>query len=152
MKIKGNKILFSLFLLLSLSVMAMIFYFSAQWADSSEQESVSLYDLFLRYTHLNFVSHNAFRKMAHFSEFAALGFCFCGCGYFFSSELHPLISAAACAVYALSDEVHQIFVPGRACRIFDVFVDSCGASFGILIFILITLLIIKINDKRRMFL
>ena len=61
MKIKGNKILFSLFLLLSVSVMAMIFYFSAQWADSSEQESVSLYDLFLRYTHLDLVSHNAFR-------------------------------------------------------------------------------------------
>ena len=108
MKIKGNKILFSLFLLLSVSVMAMIFYFSAQWADSSEQESVSLYDLFLRYTHLDLVS--------------------------------------------LSDEVHQIFVPGRACRIFDVFVDSCGASFGILIFLLITLLIIKIKDKRRMLL
>ena len=149
MKIKGNKILFSLFLLLSLSVMVMIFYFSAQWADSSEQESMSLYDLFLQYTHLNFVSHNAFRKMAHFSEFAALGFCFCGCGYFFSSELHPLISVVACAVYALSDEIHQIFVPGRACRIFDVFVDSCGALFGILIFVLIALLIIKIKDKRR---
>lgn len=149
MKIKGNKILFFMFLIFSLFMMAVIFYFSAQWASSSEQESLSLYDLFLNYTGFDFISHHIFRKMAHFSEFAALGFCLCGCVYFYSSELHPLISLAVCAFYALSDEVHQIFVPERACQFFDVFVDSCGSSFGIIIFVLISLLIIKIKDKRR---
>ena len=38
-------------------------------------------------------------------------------------------------MYAITDEIHQFFVPGRSCRIFDAFVDSCGVITGILLYI-----------------
>jgi VanZ family protein len=28
--------------------------------------------------------------------------------------------------YAISDEIHQFFVPGRCCSFFDIFIDSLG--------------------------
>lgn len=40
-----------------------------------------------------------------------------------------------CALYACTDEFHQLFVPGRAGRLFDVGVDTAGACFGLVIFL-----------------
>lgn len=42
-----------------------------------------------------------------------------------------------CLLYALSDELHQVFVPGRGCQIQDVLVDSAGAAVGILLCLLV---------------
>ena len=36
------------------------------------------------------------------------------------------------ALYAATDELHQYFVPGRACMFTDVCIDSFGALLGIL--------------------
>jgi len=36
-------------------------------------------------------------------------------------------------IYAISDEFHQLFVPGRFCSIKDVLVDSTGSLFSFLI-------------------
>ena len=38
-------------------------------------------------------------------------------------------------LYAISDEVHQLFVPGRACTILDILVDLTGILFASLIYI-----------------
>lgn len=123
--------------------MYMIFMFSYQSGDESSGVSISLYDIFIKYTHFDFISHNAFRKLAHFSEFATLGLGVCSCTYYYSTELRPFVSLILCAGYATLDEIHQIFVPERAGRVFDVFVDSCGAATGILIFTVIAALFIK---------
>lgn len=37
-----------------------------------------------------------------------------------------------CILYAISDEVHQLFVPGRGGQVRDVIIDSAGAIAGIL--------------------
>ena len=37
------------------------------------------------------------------------------------------------AAYACMDEVHQIFVPGRAGRFTDVLVDSIGIALGVVL-------------------
>jgi VanZ family protein len=34
-------------------------------------------------------------------------------------------------LYAVSDEIHQLFVAGRGALVRDVFIDSCGAFIGI---------------------
>ena len=34
--------------------------------------------------------------------------------------------------YALTDEFHQSFVPGRSCELRDVVIDSCGVLTGVL--------------------
>ncbi|GAA0317264.1 VanZ family protein [Bacillus carboniphilus] len=36
-----------------------------------------------------------------------------------------------CVLYAISDELHQIFVPGRGAQVKDVMIDSSGALVGI---------------------
>ena len=35
--------------------------------------------------------------------------------------------------YAVTDEVHQFFVPGRSCELRDMCIDSCGVIAGVLI-------------------
>jgi len=39
-----------------------------------------------------------------------------------------------CFAYAVSDEFHQYFVPGRGPRWGDVMLDSFGAALGIIIY------------------
>lgn len=55
-------------------------------------------------------------------------------------------------IYATSDEIHQAFVPGRAARVTDVIIDSCGVFFGIILVKLINncikKLYIRIKIKR----
>lgn len=36
-----------------------------------------------------------------------------------------------CMLYAISDEVHQYFVPGRSAGVIDVVIDTVGASLGV---------------------
>ena len=40
-------------------------------------------------------------------------------------------------IYAITDEIHQIFVSGRSGEIRDIIVDTCGSTVGILLNIII---------------
>lgn len=44
------------------------------------------------------------------------------------------IALGVCAFYAVTDEIHQIFVPGRRALVTDVLIDSAGALVGIIIY------------------
>ena len=44
-----------------------------------------------------------------------------------------IASASLAVAYALSDEYHQTFVPGRTGRLFDVLVDGVGACGAMLL-------------------
>jgi len=48
-----------------------------------------------------------------------------------------LLTFAACGLYALSDEIHQIFVPGRAFEIRDLVLDSVGILIGLFLYWLV---------------
>ena len=50
------------------------------------------------------------------------------------------LSLGAGALYAVSDEIHQIFVPGRSCQAFDVLIDSSGVLTGTIIMLLFLVL------------
>lgn len=73
-------------------------------------------------------------RTAHFLEYAGLAFWLAfgmAEGKISELDLSPgrmilLISLAM--AYALSDEVHQIFVPGRGFQVLDVFIDTAGAG------------------------
>ena len=43
-----------------------------------------------------------------------------------------IASLLICIMYAVSDEVHQSFVIGRAGRLLDVFIDTLGSITGII--------------------
>ncbi len=71
------------------------------------------------------------RKIAHFTEFAALGMCLSWLHGMLGKAKHwPLIwgTAAACA-----DETIQMFVPDRGPSIFDVCIDACGVLTGMIL-------------------
>lgn len=134
--------------LLCLFCMYMIFMFSYQSADVSAEESMSLYEIFIKICGgREIISHNAFRKLAHFSEYTAFSFSFFGMLYFAKKKFCVWTGFLFCLAYSMSDEVHQYFVPARACRVFDVFVDSLGIIFGMAVFYILVALFCKIFRK-----
>lgn len=125
-----------LFWIFTAAVMYVIFLFSSETGEESKELSENILTIIISRLG-EIVTHNVLRKIAHFTEYAALGFFLCGALYFTFGVNKLYIALIPCALYAVSDEVHQYFVPERACRIFDVFIDSCGSSVGIIIFLLI---------------
>lgn len=73
------------------------------------------------------------RKMAHFSLYMFGGMCICLCVTmnFKNNKYKYLISYLIGTIYALTDEVHQYFIPGRSCEIQDVIIDSIGILIGV---------------------
>jgi len=53
-----------------------------------------------------------------------------------NKKLIPLTIILA-IIYAISDEVHQLFVPGRAFAFADILTDSAGILFAVLIYVLL---------------
>ena len=58
-----------------------------------------------------------------------------------------VIALGVCVLYAVSDEVHQLFVPGRGGQVQDVIIDSAGVSVGIGLYWVISRLVnIQVGD------
>ena len=91
------------------------------------------------------------RKSAHFSIYMILGVLsfLAVISYeklFFALRLTT--SGGICLLYAASDEIHQLFVPGRSGEVRDVMIDFSGAVLGIALSMLVFLLIYRIKKKR----
>jgi hypothetical protein len=65
------------------------------------------------------------RKIAHFGEYAVLGF------LLVRAVERELLALAAGIAYAFTDELHQHFVPGRQAAFRDVAVDAAGVLLGV---------------------
>ena len=80
------------------------------------------------------------RKLAHFSIYTLVGFLLMALVSTFNNlqmRRKLGVSLIIGILYAIADEVHQSFIPGRSPLITDVFIDSLGIILGILIIILI---------------
>jgi VanZ family protein len=66
------------------------------------------------------------RKCAHFTEYGIL-FWLLVRG---PLKGRPFVAMAVCIGFALTDEFHQTFVPGRGPSFYDVALDSTGAMFA----------------------
>ncbi|MBR7060599.1 MAG: VanZ family protein, partial [Eubacterium sp.] len=64
-------------------------------------------------------------------------------------KFQKILSVLLTSSYALSDEIHQIFVEGRSCQFSDWLLDTCGALFGLLMFLIVYFLIGKIKSGRK---
>lgn len=73
------------------------------------------------------------QKMGHFLEYAALGILAFRATQPLWPRLANGLAFAMSAVYAMSDEWHQSFVPGRGPSWRDVGIDSLGVLFGLLL-------------------
>lgn len=75
------------------------------------------------------------RKTAHFTEYFVLGILVLAACLSTFNKKNFWIALIICVLYAASDEIHQMFVPGRSCRLTDVFIDASGSLTGELVFI-----------------
>ncbi|MBQ9157116.1 MAG: VanZ family protein [Eubacterium sp.] len=154
------KVIWFLTLLAVLGMMIMIFLFSREDADRSSDKSSAVTEYIVETAERvipaltskeSMISRDSLetlvRKCAHFLEYALLSF-FLNLHFLAGQALWlreglaggKVIKRSAAAIlvsflYALTDEFHQFFVPGRAARLADVGIDSLGALFGLLLFL-----------------
>ncbi len=67
------------------------------------------------------------RKIAHAAEYAVLG------ALLARALRSPGVAVLAGVLYAVSDEVHQAFVPGRLGSPIDVAIDALGVVAGVVL-------------------
>lgn len=87
------------------------------------------------------------RKTAHFSIYLLLGLSIISLiKEYRQVDIKAIIIALIVSIlYAISDEIHQIFVSGRSGELFDVIIDSLGSITGIYLYYLYT----KIRRKKH---
>jgi len=82
--------------------------------------------------------HHTLRKNAHFFLYFVLGVLVVIAFRNIMRSRGLLVGGSFlfCFVYACTDEIHQLFVPGRGAQVSDVLLDSAGAGLGIAIFVI----------------
>ena len=143
--------------------MGVIFFFSAQPAEVSGEQSGGLirfllsvfypdFDLLLQPEQLAAIERlqHTVRKLTHFGVYGCLGMLCLAALYQHKIKtlLRPILAVIIASFYAISDEIHQWFVPGRSCEFQDVCIDSFGAVCGVLFLMLCIQLIVKIRKSR----
>lgn len=109
-----------------------IFLFSNQPASVSSEQSSYAYKMFENIGILKALfTVIPIRKCAHMFLYAILGILLFL--FFRWRTNHPhIITLSCCYLYAVSDEFHQMFVPGRGAALTDTFIDLAGAMIGVL--------------------
>ena len=147
---KQRKIGILVTLLAALAVMGMIFAFSAQTGEESDELGASVIEprvaaIYPHYDQLSPAARQSLldtvtfivRKLAHFSEFGLLGL-------LLAAHIHlvrwqrpmkgsALLAWGVATLYACTDELHQMFVSDRSPELRDVGIDSAGALCGVLV-------------------
>ena len=121
--------------------MALIFFLSHQPATQSSDLSAGLTEFIMDMidklapnASFDFEPfHHFIRKNAHFFAYLVLGVLLANAlrGY---KGRRIALAVLICVLYAMSDEFHQLFIPGRAGQVMDVVIDSAGAVVGILLY------------------
>ena len=149
---------------LTLSMMVLIFFFSAEDAEQSNHTSAVVSEWVAERTVPEYRQlpparkrtvldqlQRTVRKCAHFLEYTVLGFLLrcCAESWFEGRRRLPLYSWMIGAVYAATDEAHQLLVDGRGGSVLDVLLDSSGVLTGVLIGMLLIHEIRKRGAAKR---
>lgn len=155
---KYKKIILSLLLIIWMTT---IFMFSNQVSDKSSNTSGNTIRFILNKLQItknmtkqqeNELVENLqtpIRKLAHFSVYALGGIIsyMLFSQYKISNKKRIIFSLLFCMIYAITDEIHQHFVPGRSCELRDVLIDTTGAMLGIFISYVFS----RISHKKKEF-
>ncbi len=136
--------------------MGFIFYMSAQNAADSSSQSAGLIRGLLTALFGNVSDatveglQHTVRKLAHFTEYSVLGALLSlAVGCHTAQSLHCFLASLGIGtVYAVTDEVHQLFVDGRACQIQDMLIDSVGVAVGSAAVMLIIIISKKFGNNK----
>ena len=144
--------------ILVISWMALIFYFSSDNAAESTNKSRGIINSTNIITHYEETKEGQeklletldvyFRKAAHASVYLVLSVlvCFLIKEYTLDIKKILLFAFIISLLYSVSDEIHQLYVPGRSGEFRDVIIDNIGTVLGLLIFYLSGL---KIWNKSK---
>ena len=91
--------------------------------------------------------HTFLRKAAHFSEFALLALLFCG-RYRLVHRSTPFHLMSFGLAVACIDETIQIFTPGRASSLIDVWIDTAGFALGFVVIYSVYTIQSKLKEKH----
>lgn len=125
--------------------MSLLFFLSSQPATESGALSRNVTQMIISFVQQIFPSveldlqglHGLVRKSAHFFGYFVLGLLVMtalGTSNIRGNR-RVVITLFICLAYAIADEIHQVFIPGRAGQVVDVIIDTSGSLVGILIYL-----------------
>ncbi len=161
-----KQVIYTLFVVCILSI---IFMFSNEVADESSQTSGGVIEAIVKIFIPNATEDQLaekveifqpiIRKCAHFTLYTLLGF------FTYNlvrtrkknilkdkentTKIYGIITQVFGTFYAITDEIHQTFIPGRSGEIRDVIIDSFGILTGLLICIVFLKVVHKFRDKAK---
>jgi len=144
---KPRKLFVIITFFLAFTLMCMIFILSNQPAVQSSELSGSIIKKILELIGIN-ISQLLIRKAAHACEFCLLAFLFSNLFSLCENKKWHVFSFVSTVLYACTDEIHQIFIPGRAGRVSDILIDAAGALIGIAVYYLIIIIIQTVRRKK----
>lgn len=159
MNLKIQRIIFAI---LTITTFATIFIFSSQNGNISGDTSrgftrkiveILRIDKNLSETEKeNLIENSQFiiRKLTHFTIYTIAGINIFGFFNTFDMKMKNKIICALFtgAVYAMTDEFHQMFSGERTASPKDVCIDSVGVLFGVCIYLIVEKIIKKIRHKQ----
>lgn len=151
-------------LLAVMAVMVMIFIFSSFEKEKSASQSDLVTEVVVKLIYPGSVkwdaekretvyvsTGSAIRKLAHFGEFMLLGATLMLHLYAVNKARRiknaPVVAFTVGTVYAVSDEVHQLFVEGRSGNSKDVIIDTAGVAAGICLTLFIIWLAGRVSGR-----
>lgn len=153
--VKKKSFLFSLFLVVFF--MVIIFLFSSQNVNQSLSVSNRVSEVLVDF--INFINPSAnldvqnfsIRKKAHFFIYFILAIVTLNLlSKTKAGKIEAIIiTIFICVCFAIFDEIHQGFVPGRGPQLSDVKIDSKGAFLGICVYSVIDFIKRKVLKKNK---
>lgn len=129
--------------------MGVIFWLSSRTAVESAQQSGNILNRLIEIFGDNIFTDFIVRKLAHFLEFTGLCLLMNTALYQTRKRKSLVLATALTSLYAITDEVHQLFVEGRACRVADWAIDTCGAIVGTIAFAVIITILSKVLKRKN---
>jgi VanZ family protein len=72
-------------------------------------------------------------QFLHFLEYAVLVFLLAR-AFYKTASTQSIYTVIIASLFAFSDEIHQLFVPGRAFQLIDLIIDFIGILFGVFLY------------------
>lgn len=140
--------------------MGVIFSLSAQPAAVSNELSKGVTEIVIEAVekvvpagNLEVEDYNHYiRKNAHFFAYMLLGVLVANAlsaGGSRTVLANVVFAGVICVGYAISDEIHQLFVPGRGAQVKDVLIDSGGAAVGIFVWLIAAVRMSDLRARKR---
>lgn len=133
-------------ILLVIIWMLLIFIMSSFNSAESSNQSNFIVNIIVNILNINNIDtlNLIIRKLAHFTEYFILGLLVYNMIYNYNKK--TFIAIIICILYAISDELHQMLVPGRSYQLLDITIDSLGSISAIYI---LKTLINKFKNNRK---